>query len=225
MKKAKYLTEKRILQTAIITIVLILAVEILAYYSLLYTIPNFIENYGLYIIYLSAAVVATMITLWHLSNYRDMVTHMTGMMIGMTTGMISAFSIGAILGATNGMFVGSVVGVLLGMGIGAYAGKCCGVMGVMEGMMAGLMAGTMGPMISVMMLNDNLQFFMPLLIGSSLVIMGGLTYMMHKDEMLQKLPNKYASSDYMSFVTICFVLTLAITFIMAYGPRSFLFAS
>ena len=223
MKKS-YLTEYRIAQTVIITVIFVIIIELLAYFALFKNIPGFLDNYGLYIIYLDAVVVITLITLWHLSLYRDTVTHMTGMMIGMTVGMISAFSIGAIVGATNGMFVGSVVGVLIGMIIGAYGGKCCGVMGTMEGLMAGLMAGTMGPMISVMMLSDNLQLFMPLLIGSSLLIMGGLTYMMYMDEMLQKLPQKYASTDYMSFVTVCFALTLAITLIIVYGPRSLLFA-
>jgi len=225
MSKTRYLTEKRILQTIVVTALLILAVEALAYYALFSSIPGFMDKYLMYIIYLDISIVATMITLWHLSGYRDMVTHMSGMMIGMTTGMISAFSIGALVGATNGMFVGSVVGIFVGMPIGAYAGKCCGIMGVMEGLMAGLMAGTMGPMISVMMLNDNIALFLPLLIGSGLLIMGGLTYMMHKEEMLQRLPQKYVSSDYLSFVTVCFVVALVVTFIMAYGPRSLLFAA
>lgn len=222
MRKAKYLIEKKILQTAIISLAVVFLVQYIASFSLFSSVP-FWQKYSVYTIYLALTVVATMITLWHLSAYKETVTHMAGMMTGMTAGMMSGFAIGAIVGATNGMFIGSLVGVLLGMTIGAYAGKCCGIMGVMEGMMAGLMAGTMGPMISVMMLNDNLVYFMPLLVGSSLLIMGGLTYMMHKEEMLKKLPVKYASIEYLSFVTICFLLTLGISFLMVFGPKSYLF--
>lgn len=141
-------------------------------------------------------------------------------MIGMTIGMISGFLIGTVVGATNGMFIGSLAGISMGMFAGIWTGKCCGVMGTMEGMMAGLMGGLMGAMTSLMMLNDNLKLIIPIIVLASLIILIGLDYMIYKETVGKNNINKYG---FIELVTFCFIVTMALTFLMIYGPKSLLF--
>jgi hypothetical protein len=153
---------------------------------------------------------------YQVESFRDSFTHMNGMMIGMTIGMSAGFLAGAIIGATNGMFMGSVYGMLIGMSAGAYLGYCCGIMGVLEGMMGGLMAGTMGAMLSVMMVFDNLNFFLPILLASLAFIMFGLSYMIHKENAgfkPEKLP-------IWNFLALSLLVHIATVIVMVYGSKS-----
>ncbi|MFH0971411.1 MAG: hypothetical protein V1835_02480 [Candidatus Micrarchaeota archaeon] len=153
---------------------------------------------------------------WQVEAYRDSFTHMNGMMVGMTIGMSAGFLAGAIIGATNGMFLGSVYGMLIGMAAGAYMGYCCGVMGILEGLMGGLMAGTMGAMLSVMMIFDNLKIFLVFLLGSFMLIMFGLGYMIHKENMGFKAERPGISG----FIAVSLIAHLITLLIMIYGPKS-----
>lgn len=153
---------------------------------------------------------------YQVEAYRDSFTHMNGMMIGMTIGMSAGFLAGAIIGATNGMFMGSVYGMLIGMAAGAYLGYCCGVMGVLEGMMGGLMAGTMGAMLSVMMIFDNLRLFLPILLASFILIMFGLSYMIHKEN----IGFKAEKPSIIPFLALSLLVHIATILVMVYGPKS-----
>ena len=141
----------------------------------------------------------------------------------MTIGMISGFLIGLVVGATNGMFVGSIVGMTIGMSVGTWAGKCCGAMGVMEGMMAGLMGGLMGAMTSLMVLNDHLKIIIPILVIASSIILIGLDYLIYKETTGAQI-RKINKPSFSSFLTLCFIVTMIITWIMVYGPKSALFS-
>jgi hypothetical protein len=148
---------------------------------------------------------------------------MHGMMIGMTIGMQTGMLLGAILGATNGFFVGATAGMVLGVTAGIIAGRCCGIMGTMEGMMAGVMGGTMGPMISVMMLSDHLQWFMPLYVIVNIVIVAGLVKMYLEGVVAPAKQVHERPLDALTFISICVVVTALLVAIMVYGPKSYLF--
>lgn len=193
--------------------------EAIAYFGFFKNIPGFFSKYGYYLIFLIISVVITGASVWHAKAYGNRFSCMTGMMIGMTTGMIAGFLVGMVISATNGMFIGSVVGILIGMSVGVWTGNCCGVMGAMEGMMAGLMGGLMGAMTSLMLLNDNLKLIIPILVLASLMILIGLDYTIYKETRNAKL-NKY---EYFPYITLCFIITIALTFLMVYGPKSALF--
>jgi hypothetical protein len=141
---------------------------------------------------------------------------MEGMMVGMTIGMTGGFLFGAVVGATNGMFVGSVFGMAVGMLAGAYCGRCCGIMGAMEGVMAGLMAGTMGAMLTVMMQYDNLALFMPIFVGSCLLLLAGFTYMIYSSAGKRE---EAKLVDFEQFFAIALLLALATTAVILYAPR------
>jgi hypothetical protein len=152
----------------------------------------------------------------HMSAYRRRMSCTNGMMVGMTLGMVCGFLIGALIGATNGMFIGSVAGTAAGMAAGVLAGRFSGIMGAMEGMMAGLMSGTMGAMLSVMMIYDNLMAFIYGLFGVSLIILGALSYMMHREAgpAPDKAGGTFAASAFWSVS-----LGLALAFLMLFGPK------
>lgn len=161
--------------------------------------------------------VAITASIAHYHSHRTQFTCMEGMMVGMTIGMVAGFLFGAIVGATNGMFMGSVFGMAAGMLTGAYAGKCCGIMGIMEGLMAGLMGGTMGAMLSVMMLNDNLALFMPILLASCLAILAGLAYMVHTTAGMR---DEGKLMPFANFLAISFALAAITVVVIAYAPRA-----
>ncbi len=170
--------------------------------------------FAVYTVLSSVAITAAIA---HYQSHRGRFNCMEGMMIGMTIGMMSGFLFGAIIGATNGMFVGSVFGMAVGIIAGAWCGKCCGIMGVMEGIMGGLMAGTMGAMLTVMMLNDNLMLFMPLLFGTCIAILAGMIYMIHSTagRRMERRPMGFAS-----FFAIAFLFCAATIAVMQFAPRS-----
>ena len=154
---------------------------------------------------------------YHMMCYRKEISCTNGMMVGMTIGMIAGFMCGAIIGATNGMFFGAVVGVTIGMILGCNVGRCCGIMGALEGLMAGLMAGTMGAMLSVMLINDNLIAFMYFLFGCSAIILGGLSYMMHRES--GPISNDQLNINFTSFFLASLLLTGVLVAIMFFGPK------
>ena len=211
--------EREVILIAIGILISLVLLELIAYFGFFKNIPDFFSKYGYYIIFLIISVVITGASIWHAKAYGNRFSCMTGMMIGMTTGMISGFLIGILIGATNGMFIGSVAGILVGMSVGIWTGNCCGAMGTMEGMMAGLMGGLMGAMTSLMLLNDNLKLIIPILVLASLIILIGLDYTIYKEARNAKF-NKY---EYFPYITFCFIITIALTFLMVYGPKSALF--
>ena len=219
--KHKNTVEGKLVWIALGTFVVLSVLEIIAYFGFFRTIPGFFDRFGYYITFLVLSVVVSGTSVWHIRAYGSTFSCMSGMMIGMTSGMISGFLIGLIVGATNGMFIGSLVGLGVGIFIGIVTGKCCGVMGVMEGMMAGFMGGLMGAMTSLMMLNDHLKIIIPVLVGVSTAILLGLDYMIYKE--VGHLKEKVNKSEFLPFITFCFVVTIGITFLMVYGPKSILF--
>ncbi|MCI0504462.1 hypothetical protein L0Y65_07210 [Candidatus Micrarchaeota archaeon] len=152
----------------------------------------------------------------HMSAYRRQIACMNGMMAGMTLGMVCGFLVGALIGATNGMFIGSVAGTAAGMIAGVAAGRFSGIMGAMEGMMAGLMSGTMGAMLSVMMIYDNLLAFIGLLFGVSLIILGALSYMMHREA--GQAPAR-GSGTFLTYAFWSLAFGLLLAFLMLFGPK------
>jgi len=222
--KVEFKLEKALIRTTVYTLIFLALVQIIAYYGFFRNIPEFFNKYGYYLIFLVFSIVINSSAVWHIKAYNRYFSHMPGMMIGMTIGMTSGFSIGLVVGATNGMFIGSLVGILSGMFVGSYVGNCCGIMGIMEGMMAGLMGGLMGAMTSVMTLNDNLKILIPILIVSIFVITIGLIYMIYKEEIAHETNINYKGFNFMPFITVNFIITLGLTFLMVFGPKSFLFS-
>lgn len=210
--------EKKMIQLGAVTLALLALAETAMYYGFFAGISGF-AKYTPYLFYLVISVVFIGSATWHVKHYRHGFSCNTGMMVGMTIGMMSGFMIGAIIGATNGMFMGSVTGMLTGMAVGALCTRTCGIMPVLEGLMAGLMAGLMGAMTSVMMINENIALFMPLLIGSCIVITGGMSYMVYREGIEAVKPDIF---DMINYVSVMFVFTAVITFIIAWGPRSIL---
>jgi hypothetical protein len=163
-----------------------------------------------------ACSIMTVASYRHMSAYRKSMTCANGMMVGMTSGMVCGFLVGALIGATNGMFIGSVAGVAAGMAVGLMLGRYSGVMGAMEGLMSGLMSGTMGAMLSVMMVNDNLMMFIYALFGVSLIIIGGLSYMMHREA--GPAPEK-AGGTFAAFAFWSLALGITLAAMMLFGPK------
>ena len=215
--------EKSFLKTALLTFMFLVVVEFLSYYGFFRNVPDFFSRYGFYIIFLIIGILINAMAVWHIKAYQHSYSHMSGMMIGMTIGMTSGFTIGLVVGATNGMFIGSLAGLIIGMMVGSYVGNCCGIMGAMEGMMAGLMGGIMGAMTSIMTLNDNLKIFIPILIISMAIILFGLIVMVYQEEIRKKADIEYKGFDFLPFITVNFIISISLTFLMVYGPRSFLF--
>lgn len=180
-------------------------------------------KYGIWLFYTIISIVAIVGTLSHFKLYKTTYTCMIGMMIGMTVGMQTGLLLGSIIGAINGFFVGALSGMLVASIIGAWAGSCCGIMGVLEGMMAGLMGGTMGPMITVMMFNDNVQYFMPFYVALNLLILAGLSYMIltHAAPISSNVAKK-TPSFYVIFGA-AFLLLALINVIIFLAPQSIFF--
>ena len=216
------LIEKQALGYGLAAFVTLTILEMFLYFGVFQSIPQFAQRYGWWLFYSNISIAALGAAAWHLYTYKTHVPCMAGMMIGMTVGMQTGMMIGAIIGGTNGFFTGSMVAVIAGVAAGVIAGRCCGVMGIMEGMMAGLMGGTMGPMISVMMLNDHLLWFMPLFTIVNVVILIGLMHMYLKEVVAPQEVSR-RSLDGFTFVSMCVIATAILVAIMLYGPKSALF--
>ena len=94
-------------------------------------------------------------------------------------------------------------------------------MGIMEGMMAGFMGGLMGAMTAFMLFNDNLRAASIIVFVISSVIMFGLNYMIYKET---KESERQLREDHFFTIIITFVLIIATTWLMVFGPRSALFS-
>lgn len=216
-----YALERQLLGYGILSFFLLLIFDLASYFAFFKSIPKFASAFAPLVALVALGTVANVTALFHFKSFRTSFSCMSGMMIGMTIGMISGFMLGAVVGAMNGMFIGSVVGMLGGMAAGAYAGRCCGVMGLMEGLMAGVMSGTMGAMLSVMLLADNLMSFLLILFIALIAILAGLSYMMYKEAHEAREPAKEYS--FASFFGVCFVIAMAINWLILYGPKSGVF--
>jgi hypothetical protein len=105
-----------------------------------------------WIIYIAATLLISVLVGMHLGRFRDAYTEMTGMMAGMTMGMLNGFLLGyAAAAITGAMFWGNLFGILMGLSLGAYFGRAGSLMGVMDGAMGGVMGGSMGAMLMVML--------------------------------------------------------------------------
>ena len=214
--------EGNLLKISFLTFFILAILEVVAYYGFFRNLPNFWQTYGYYIIFLIISIILSAVAVWHVKAYGNTFTCMTGMMVGMTIGMISGFLIGLMVGATNGMFIGSLAGIFAGMTVGIWTGKCCGIMGVMEGMMAGLMGGLMGAMTSLMLFNDNLKIIIPILVIASSIILIALDFLIFRENTGTQI-RKINKQSFLSFLSICFIVAMTLTWIMVYGPRSILF--
>lgn len=213
--------EKQMIIVGLISFILIAIAMVMLYFGYFKSIPGFAERYNLYIIYTTIAVTVIGVGIWHIKSYRHTFNCSMGMMVGMTIGMMVGFLLGAIIGATNGLFMGSVYGMFLGMFAGAWCARNCGIMSIMEGLMAGLMGGLMGAMTTVMMLNDNIVLFMPILIGSIVIIMGGMSLLIYKESVEHRDNiSKKDKYEMFSYISLLFILAMLTVFIMVYGPKS-----
>ncbi len=182
-------------------------------------IDNFISETGffLFLAALSYALIAASVR--QVRAYGQFQC-MSGMMIGMTTGMIAGFLPGFFVASTNGMFVGSIFGMMIGIGLGIYTGKCCGVMGFMEGVMAGFMGGLMGAMTAFMLFNDNLKPATLVVFLVSSIILFAMNYMIYGETREREREKR---EDHFFTVVFSFVLTVATTWLMVFGPRTGVF--
>ncbi len=181
------------------------------------------DQFGSWALYLLVGLLANAVLVWYVKAY-GVLPHHLGMMIGMVSGMFSGFWVGLVLGATNGMFVGSLAGLLVGFLVGSYAGKCCGIMGVLEGQMVGFMAGPMGAMLSVMMLFDNLAWFVPIVLVGMVGILAGLVFMVFREKQLHGLKPKvrWVHAEALGFGIVNLIVFWALLLVMLFGPRSVL---
>ena len=223
--RKKLHAERQMVIVGIASFVLISIALGMLYFGYFKTVPN-VGRYAPYMVYIAVSVAVIGAGVWHVKSYRHTFSCNLGMMAGMTVGMMVGFLLGAIIGATNGMFMGSVYGMFTGMFAGGWCARNCGIMSIMEGLMAGLMGGIMGAMTTVMMINDNLAIFMPILIGSITIILAGMTVMIFREseEHQGKIPPK-DSHEIFLYVLALFVLAMFTTFLMVYGPKSALLAA
>ena len=155
-------THEKSVRYGIMTFLILILLESIAYVGFLKNIPGFISHYGLWILYLDISVASIGMSIHYILSYKSQAPCMTGMMVAMTIGMQIGMMLGAVVGATNGYFVGAMVGMILGSIGGIITGFVSkSTMSWMQGLMSGIMGGTMGPMISVMMFTDHIQIFMP----------------------------------------------------------------
>jgi hypothetical protein len=89
-------------------------------------------------------------------------------------------------------------------------------------MMAGVMGGTMGPMISLMMLTDHLDMFMPFYMIINAIIVIALPYMVYEEVVEGKQVEKNPA-DFMTFAGIALIAAAVLIAIMLLGPKSLLF--
>jgi copper chaperone CopZ len=219
--KKKYTIELASLRYSLYIFLILTLLESVAYFGFFRYFPGFVSNYVIWLFYINLSIATIGSAVWHYLAYKVRVTCMTGMMIGMTIGMQTGMMIGSVIGAVNGFFVGAMTGMILGVVAGALTGKCCGIMGILQGMMAGMMGGTMGPMISIMMFSDNLLLFMPFYIAINVFILWGFSYMV-LEEMGEGKNAEKKPIDFMTFASVCIIITFALVMIMLYGPKSFL---
>ena len=218
--KHKYKIETKVFSYSLIVFMVLLVLETFTYSTFLNKIPDFLVNYGWWILYLNISVVVLGMGIWHVYSYKYKMTCMLGMMVGMTIGMQSGMMIGAVIGATNGFFVGSMAGMLLGTFVGAVTGKGCGIMGVIEGMMAGVMGGTMGAMITVMMFSDHVLWFMPFYMAINVAIVWGMSYMLYEEVVEDNEKTVPTPIDFTTISLGMVIVNFVLLGLMIFGPKS-----
>ena len=223
-KKEEYKLEKKMLKYNIAIFISLFFIEAVFYLLFLKQIPQFLTKYGYWILYTNLSIASLAAAVWHYNSYKTKTTCMVGMMIGMTFGMQTGMMLGFIIGATNGFFIGALLAMIAGTFVGILTGKSCGIMGILEGMMAGLMGGTMGPMISVMMLSDNIRWFTPFYMFINIAILFGLSYMIYEELVEGKRELVKKPLDFTSIMLFCIILALGMILLMTLGPKSILAA-
>jgi len=223
--RSKYSMMTRAVNYMFLSLLILLAIESIAYFGFLRFIPEFLLKYGPWILYLDISIATLGASLWYMYSYKTNVTCMTGMMIGMTVGMQVGMMIGIIFGAVNGFFIGSMVGMIIGTIAGAIAGANCGIMGSLQGMMAGVMGGTMGPMIGLMMFTDHIKVFMPFYMLFNILILAGFVYMYYEEVVENRKDVVKRHIDFATFASITVIVTAILFVIMAYGSKSILFGA
>lgn len=213
------------LKYGLVAFLVIIIVELLAYASFFKTIPDFLQKYLMWIIYLNISVVSISMSILYMLFNKEKVPCMTGMMIGMTIGMQIGMMIGAVIGATNGYFTGAMVGMILGSIGGIIAGFTSNsTMSWVQGLMSGIMGGTMGPMISVMMFTDRIQIFMPFYFLLNLILLWGFIKMYHEEIVKENSKLVRSNIDLLTFTSATIIVTTLLLVIMVYGPKSPIFA-
>ncbi len=218
-------TYHKTLKYGLITFLVLILIESIAYFGFLNRIPDFLTRYGVWILYLNISVVSISMAVLYMLYNKTKVPCMTGMMIGMTIGMQIGMMIGAVIGATNGYFTGAMVGMILGSIGGIIAGFTSNsTMSWVQGLMSGIMGGTMGPMISVMMFTDRIIIFMPFYILLNLVLLWGFMKMYHEEAIDGNKELVHKKIDLLTFASTCIIISAILIFIMVYGPKSPIFA-
>lgn len=210
--------EGELINTIILSLVTSFITLAIMYYLNLSDIENFVPKYGFFIFFSILSYAIVLPSIRQVRAFKKFPC-MTSMMIGMTIGMMIGFLIGFYVGATNGMFWGSVFGMSVGILLGVWNGHYGGVMGAMEGMMAGFMGGLMGAMTAVMMFNDNLLAAGVIMFAICGTILMGLNYMLFKETINE---DRIHTEDNWFTIVFSFLLTLATTWFIVFGPRSLL---
>lgn len=219
--KKKYRIEWRMLKYLVYMLLIAIVLQGIFVFVMNTYSPGFIATYLPWLMYLTVSVVFLGGAIWHFKAYRTTITCMTGMMIGMTIGMQTGMLIGAVIGITNGFFWGATVGMLLGSIVGMTTGSCCGIMGVIEGLMAGIMGGTMGAMITVMMFNNNIQYFLPLFIVLNIIVLIGFSYMLF-EELVEGKDVHVQPISFARFLTLTTTTLAVLTALIVLLPASIL---
>ena len=214
LSKAEYSVEREILEAGVASLILMLALTMLAFY-----LPalSAVRNYLPLLLLGAFGTAASYLALAHHRAFSSAASCMTGMMVGMTIGMMGGFLAGALSGAANGMFVGSLAGLAIGVFFGVLAGLQIGVMGVLEGMMAGIMGGTMGAMLSVMLFNDHLFEFLIVLFAACILVLFGLSYMLFREN---GLANGGRKPSLFGAITVNTLFFAAFSAFLVWGPKT-----
>ena len=209
------------LRYSILTFLILILLESIAYIGFLKVIPNFLLKYGLWMIYLDITVASIAMAILYVLSNKTKVPCMSGMMIAMTIGMQIGMMVGAVIGATNGYFTGAMVGMILGSIGGVVAGFTSkSTMSWLQGLMSGIMGGTMGPMISVMMFTDRLAVFMLFYIILNVILLVGFMKMYHEEAVADNKDLVKKDIDLVTFASACILVTAILLIIMFYGPKA-----
>ncbi len=214
--------ERTIIESAGLSLFLLMAAEYALYYGFLKGIQNFGTRFAPFVLFLITFLILNTSFIRYFKGLKREFSCMTGCMIGMTMGMVSGFTLGAVIGATNGMLVGSVYGLFIGMLFGSWAGKCCGLMGTMEGMMAGLMGGIMGAMTSLMLISENVFIFLGILGAASATIL--IFLVKHVSTENKDAEGYFKPMDFLTFLGLNTLILLLSTWLIIYGPKSVIVA-
>jgi len=206
----------------LVAFLVLLILDLIAYFGFLNRIPDFANKFGFWIFYLNISIVTLGGSVWYYVTHKGYVSCMASMMIGMTIGMQTGMMIGAVFGAVNGYFVGAMVGMILGALTGALSGKDS-IMGWLQGMMMGLMGGTMGAMITVMMFTDHVLWFMPFYTILNVLLLLGFNYMYYDEVVRDNKELIKNDIDIFTFISACVIVTTILTVLMIYAPKSVLF--